>query len=58
MNNYMESEHNDCLSELIQSADIKIDLEGWPCTVAVLGICAVCAFGIWVNRPVEETKMA
>lgn len=29
-------------------------LARWPCTVAVLGICATYAFASCVNRPMEE----
>ena len=56
MNNIIKTEGTACLSNIINSADIKITLEQWPCTVAVLGICATYAFITWANRPIMKTS--
>ena len=58
MNEVMRNEGSGIITEVIKSADIKITLEQWPCTVAILGVCVTCAFIAWVNKPLRNVKMA
>ncbi len=50
----------DCVtavSEAVKHANVNITLEAWPCTVAVLGVCATVAFIAWLNSPEEHEKV-
>ncbi len=38
-------------------SNVNITLEAWPCTVAVLGVCATVAFIAWLNSPEEHEKV-
>lgn len=39
----------DVVSEVCKNADISVSLEGWPCAVAVLGICTMFVIVNWIN---------
>lgn len=54
MNDVMKSEAITFWSDAAKSADIKITLEQWPCTIAVLGVCATYAFVSWINKSAHE----
>lgn len=56
MNNIVKKEGINLLPEVLKSADTKFTLEQWPCTVAILGICATYAFVSWLNRPVHDVE--
>lgn len=50
----------DCVtavSEAVKNANVNITLEAWPCTVAVLGVCATVAFIAWLNSPEQCEKV-
>lgn len=58
MNDMIKREGAEYIADAIKTADIKISLEQWPCAVAVLGVCATCAFVAWINKPAEEQDRA
>lgn len=49
MNEVMRNECCNAVTNAIESADIKITLEPWPCAVAILGVCATYAFVSWLK---------
>ncbi len=51
MNDVLRNECCNVAAKAVESADIKITLEPWPCVVAVLGICATYAYVSWLNHP-------
>lgn len=48
----------DCVTDVIKNTDVKISLEGWPCTVATIGICVTVAIVEWLkyNQPVRKIE--
>jgi hypothetical protein len=49
MNDIMKQNCFDLGGEALGNADIKLSLEGWPCTLAILGVCATTGFVAWVK---------
>lgn len=58
MKEVVKEEGNNIITELVKSADVKITLEQWPCTVAILGICMTCSFIAWINASQRNIQMA
>lgn len=50
MKELMKENSRDITQDIVKSDNIKITLEQWPCTVAILGICATYAFVSWINQ--------
>lgn len=50
MNEIIKNQCANLVKDATKSFQIK--LEQWPCTMAVLGICATWAFVSWINSPV------
>ncbi len=49
MNDIMKQNCFNLGTEALKNADIKFSLEGWPCTVSVLGICTTVSFITWIK---------
>lgn len=56
MNNIITHEEIRCIAEALKGVDIKIRLEQWPCTVAILGVCATLVAMAWINNSCEQCE--
>ena len=56
MNEIIKKECMEVLAGGVKNADIKISLEGWPCTVASLGVCATIVALAIINSDSHQGK--
>ena len=45
----MEEIIKDVVKDMDKKMKIKLSLEGWSFTVAILGICGTCAYTKWLD---------
>lgn len=49
MDEVIERDSAENISDAIRDVNVNISLEGWPCAVAVVGVCATVVFTGWLK---------
>jgi len=57
MNEMIKRDCTTAVTEAVKNANVNINLENWPCAVAVLGVCATVAFVEWLQVSLQEKTM-